>query len=270
MGGTGGPWGSRTAGSLAPGCFDASIPRVALGQPAPRVPLPGVPRRVPPRGQRQAGGWPGGTIPGPAWCDPPAAAGALQVNQKPKEAWVALGGKVALECQVTSAEPWIQLHLEWLKDRGHGVLCTIRLNSNATAATTCGPHLHLTWRSPHAVLDLRDARLDDAGRYVCRVTLESPHLAKVSGNGTQLTVSAAPAAADDRHAVGDWVPDALDAAIYLNTEPRSEKAPKELVPPQNMESIHQEGLQQAWPPGHPACPEHPRHPGPLGAHRAWP
>ncbi|XP_068775947.1 uncharacterized protein [Struthio camelus] len=244
------------------------------------------------------------------------SAGALQVNQKPKEAWVALGGKVALECQVTSAEPWIQLHLEWLKDRGHGVLCTIRLNSNATAATTCGPHLHLTWRSPHAVLDLRDARLDDAGRYVCRVTLESPHLAKVSGNGTQLTVSAAPAAADDRHAVGDWVPDALggcpgtpacpaqlrvlagvagglagvlallllslalaccwhrrrnaDAAIYLNTEPRSEKAPKELVPPQNMESIHQEGLQQAWPPGHPACPEHPRHPGPLGAHRAWP
>ncbi|NXC23099.1 TMIG2 protein, partial [Corythaeola cristata] len=99
--------------------------------------------------------------------------GALQVSQDPGEVWVAAGGGVTLECRVLVAEPWDLLRLEWVKDAGHRVLCATRLRPTTPAPpSSCGPHLHLAWHPPRATLSLRQAQGDDAGLYVCRVTLE--------------------------------------------------------------------------------------------------
>ncbi|NXW56160.1 TMIG2 protein, partial [Eurystomus gularis] len=106
----------------------------------------------------------------------PLAAGALRVSQDPGEMWVMEGDEVALGCQVLVAEPWDLLRLEWVKDVGRGVLCAIRLRpTTPMAPTPCTPHaprLHLAWYPPWATLSLRQARGDDAGHYLCRVTLE--------------------------------------------------------------------------------------------------
>ncbi|NXC78134.1 TMIG2 protein, partial [Anhinga anhinga] len=102
------------------------------------------------------------------------AAGALQVSQSPGETRVTVGGGAALGCQVLVSEPWDMLRLEWVKDVGHGVLlCDTRLHSAApTTVAPCAPRLHLAWHPPCATLSLHHAREDDAGRYLCRVTLE--------------------------------------------------------------------------------------------------
>lgn len=118
------------------------------------------------------------------------AAGALQVSQDPGEAQVTVGGEVALVCWVLVAEPWDLLRLEWVKEVGHGVLCATRLRpSTSTPLVPCVPRLHLSWQPPRATLSLRQARGDDAGRYLCRVTLEIPRYSTATGNGTLLSVS---------------------------------------------------------------------------------
>ncbi|NXK29160.1 TMIG2 protein, partial [Arenaria interpres] len=101
------------------------------------------------------------------------AVGALRVSQDPGEARVTAGDKVALGCQVLVAEPWDVLRLEWVKDTGHGVLCDTRLHPTALASPiSCAPRLRLAWDPPWANLSLRQARGDDAGCYLCRVTIE--------------------------------------------------------------------------------------------------
>ncbi|KAF1422100.1 Transmembrane and immunoglobulin domain-containing protein 2, partial [Spheniscus humboldti] len=100
--------------------------------------------------------------------------GALRVSQDPGEVRVTVGGGVALGCRVLVAEPWDLLRLEWVKDVGHGVLCAVRLHPTAAPAlpVPCTPRLSLAWHPPRATLSLHQARGDDAGRYLCRVTLE--------------------------------------------------------------------------------------------------
>ncbi|XP_064353392.1 transmembrane and immunoglobulin domain-containing protein 2 isoform X2 [Dromaius novaehollandiae] len=220
----------------------------------------------------------------------PGAAGALRVSQEPRQAWVAPGGGVALGCRVAAAERWQLLRLEWLKAGGDEALCEARLRPAGPAApAACAPCLRLAWRPPRATLHLRGARPGHAGCYVCRVTLEIPRLATATGNGTLLSVGAAP---DDGRGVG--LPAALggglggsallllalglcccrrrcrsaDTVIYANTLPRSTRAPKDLVSLKELDnSIYQEGLQRARPPQPPACPGHP---GTPGARRARP
>ncbi|NXV37761.1 TMIG2 protein, partial [Rissa tridactyla] len=98
---------------------------------------------------------------------------ALQVSQDPGEVRVMVGDEVALGCRVVVAEPWDLLRLEWVKDGGHGALCATRLHPTALASPApCAPRLHLAWHPPRATLSLRQAQGDDAGRYLCRVTLE--------------------------------------------------------------------------------------------------
>ncbi|NXS51015.1 TMIG2 protein, partial [Balaeniceps rex] len=99
--------------------------------------------------------------------------GALQVSQDPDEVRVTVGSEVALGCQVLAAEPWDLLRIEWVKDTGCRVLCAARLHPTAlTPPAACTPHLHLAWHPPHATLSLRHVRRDDAGHYLCQVTLE--------------------------------------------------------------------------------------------------
>ncbi|NXN12868.1 TMIG2 protein, partial [Indicator maculatus] len=99
------------------------------------------------------------------------AAGALQVNQDPGEVQVAEGDSVALECQVLTAKPWARLRLEWLKE--HKELCATLLRpATPVLNATCPPHLHLAWSPPRATLSLHQVRGDDAGLYLCRITLE--------------------------------------------------------------------------------------------------
>lgn len=101
-----------------------------------------------------------------------------------------VGDEVALGCRVVVAEPWDLLRLEWVKDGGHGALCATRLHPTALASPApCAPRLHLAWHPPRATLSLRQAQGDDAGRYLCRVTLEIPHHGMATGNGTLLSVS---------------------------------------------------------------------------------
>ncbi|NXT81389.1 TMIG2 protein, partial [Zapornia atra] len=98
--------------------------------------------------------------------------GALHVSQKPSEVQVALGDNAALECQVLVAEHWNLLRLEWTKDGEHRVLCGTRLNATSVPLSPCGPRLQLGWHQLRATLSLQRARAGDAGRYVCRVTME--------------------------------------------------------------------------------------------------
>ncbi|NXT47617.1 TMIG2 protein, partial [Pluvianellus socialis] len=105
------------------------------------------------------------------------AVGALQVSQDPDKVQVTAGDKVALECHVLVAESWDLLRLEWVKDAGNRVLCATRLYHRRVQATTvppspCPPRLHLDWQPPCATLSLLQVQGDDAGRYLCRVTLE--------------------------------------------------------------------------------------------------
>ncbi|XP_076215799.1 transmembrane and immunoglobulin domain-containing protein 2 [Aptenodytes patagonicus] len=203
------------------------------------------------------------------------AAGALRVSQDPGEARVTVGGRVALGCQVLVAEPWDLLRLEWLKDVGRRVLCTARLHPTAPhPPVPCTPRLRLAWHPPRATLSLHQARGDDAGRYLCRVTLEIPHHSTATGNGTLLSISTA---ADGGHQAGlvwglavalggtalllglaflghrRWRRNS-DAGIYLNMLPPSAWAPKKLLrAPTVMENnMYQGGLRGAWgPPGTP-------------------
>ncbi|NXL64956.1 TMIG2 protein, partial [Chordeiles acutipennis] len=101
------------------------------------------------------------------------AVGALQVIQEPREMRVTVGDTVALRCWVLEAEPWELLRLEWVQEMGHRVLCATRLRpTTPVPLVPCAPHLRLAWNPPHATLSLFRARGDDAGRYLCRVTLE--------------------------------------------------------------------------------------------------
>ncbi|NXF37124.1 TMIG2 protein, partial [Nyctibius bracteatus] len=104
---------------------------------------------------------------------PLLGAGALQVSQDPGEVQVTAGDGVALGCQVLAAEPWDLLRLEWVQDGGRGVLCAARLRPTVPVPPApCAPRLRLAWHPPRATLSLRQAQGDDAGHYLCRVTLE--------------------------------------------------------------------------------------------------
>ncbi|XP_042650954.1 uncharacterized protein LOC122153667 isoform X4 [Tyto alba] len=168
---------------------------------------------------------------------PLLGAGALQVSQDPDELWVAAGDRVTLGCRVLEADPWDLLWLEWVKDVGRRVLCAARLRpTTPTPSAPCTPRLHLAWHPPRATLSLLQARGDDVGRYLCRVTLEIPRYATATGNGTRLSVDTV---ADGGHQA--------DTAIYVNVLPPSAQAPKEVLPPPpEMEnSWYQEGLYHA-------------------------
>ncbi|XP_075579990.1 LOW QUALITY PROTEIN: transmembrane and immunoglobulin domain-containing protein 2 [Pelecanus crispus] len=180
------------------------------------------------------------------------AAGALQVSQDPSEAWVTVGGSVALGCQVLTAGPWDLLRLEWVKDTERKVLCATRLHPAALAPpNSCTPRFHLAWHPPCATLSLQHAQGDDAGHYVCRVTLEIPRHDTATGNGTLLSVSTA---SDGGHQAGlVWgLVGALggtalllglaflghwcwrrnsDTGIYMNVLPASAQPPPEAVAP---------------------------------------
>ncbi|KAM6040321.1 transmembrane and immunoglobulin domain-containing protein 2 [Theristicus caerulescens] len=214
---------------------------------------------------------------------PLLGAGALRVSQDPGEVQVTEGGGVALGCQVLAAKPWELLRLEWVKDTGHGVLCAARLHPAALATPApCTPRLRLAWDPPRATLSLRQAQRDDAGRYLCRVTLEIPHHSTATGNGTLLSVSTA--ATDGGHqaglvwglagalgAIGLLLGLALlghwrwhrnsDTGIYVNMLPASARAPEKLLPPPKVmeESTHQAGPRWAqgpqWARGPPAAPQ---------------
>ncbi|NWH44594.1 TMIG2 protein, partial [Fregata magnificens] len=98
---------------------------------------------------------------------------ALRVSQDPGEAQVTVGGGVSLGCHVLVNESWDLLRLEWVKDVGHGVLCAARLHpATPVPPAPCTPRLRLAWHPPRATLSLQQAQGDDAGRYLCRVTLE--------------------------------------------------------------------------------------------------
>ncbi|XP_042650952.1 uncharacterized protein LOC122153667 isoform X2 [Tyto alba] len=199
---------------------------------------------------------------------PLLGAGALQVSQDPDELWVAAGDRVTLGCRVLEADPWDLLWLEWVKDVGRRVLCAARLRpTTPTPSAPCTPRLHLAWHPPRATLSLLQARGDDVGRYLCRVTLEIPRYATATGNGTRLSVDTV---ADGGHQAGlvwglagglggtalllglaflghqRWCRNS-DTAIYVNVLPPSAQAPKEVLPPPpEMEnSWYQEGLYHA-------------------------
>ncbi|NXW50123.1 TMIG2 protein, partial [Nyctiprogne leucopyga] len=100
------------------------------------------------------------------------AVGALQVIQNPGEMRVTVGDTVALRCWVLEAEPWELLRLEWVTGTGHRMLCATRLHPTTPGLFPCAPRLRLAWNPPHATLSLFRVQGDDAGRYLCRVTLE--------------------------------------------------------------------------------------------------
>uniref|UniRef100_A0A672UGH9 Ig-like domain-containing protein n=1 Tax=Strigops habroptila TaxID=2489341 RepID=A0A672UGH9_STRHB len=119
------------------------------------------------------------------------AAGALRVSQVPGELWVPAGEEVTLWCRVLAAEPWDLLRVEWVKDGARGALCAARLRpGTSTAPAPCGPRLRMAWDPPSATLSLHRAQGEDAGRYLCRVTVEIPHHGTATGNGTRLHVTA--------------------------------------------------------------------------------
>lgn len=113
------------------------------------------------------------------------------MSQDPGEAQVTAGDEVALGCRVLVAEPWDLLQLEWVRDTGRRVLCATRLRpATPVPSSPCTPRLRLAWVPPRATLSVLQARGDDAGRYLCRVTLEIPFHSTVTGNGTLLSVTA--------------------------------------------------------------------------------
>ncbi|XP_068020882.1 transmembrane and immunoglobulin domain-containing protein 2 isoform X2 [Melanerpes formicivorus] len=193
------------------------------------------------------------------------AAGALQVSQNPGEVQVAEGGRVALECQVLTAEPWHRLRLEWVKE--HKKLCTTLLRPNTSVPNaTCSPRLHLAWSRPRATLSLRQARGDDAGLYLCLIILEIPTHGTATGNGTLLRVTTE---ADGGHRAGLlWgLVGGLGAAvllglailthwccsrnpdrnIYENMMPLSTQTPRKLPPPPKVmeNAMYHVGTQRA-------------------------
>ncbi|XP_030365189.1 transmembrane and immunoglobulin domain-containing protein 2 isoform X2 [Strigops habroptila] len=203
---------------------------------------------------------------------PLLGAGALRVSQVPGELWVPAGEEVTLWCRVLAAEPWDLLRVEWVKDGARGALCAARLRpGTSTAPAPCGPRLRMAWDPPSATLSLHRAQGEDAGRYLCRVTVEIPHHGTATGNGTRLHVTAA----DGGHQAGlaGGLAGALggsalllalavlchrhwrrtsDTRIYVNMAPR---APKKLLPPPKvMESrTYQTGLHRAR--GPPTAPQ---------------
>ncbi|NWR77017.1 TMIG2 protein, partial [Centropus unirufus] len=104
---------------------------------------------------------------------PLLAAGALKVSQDPGEVTVTAGDGVALGCCVLANEPWDLLRMEWVKDAGHKVLCATRLHpATPLPCSNCTPRLCLAWHPPCATLSLHQVHGDDAGNYLCWVTLE--------------------------------------------------------------------------------------------------
>ncbi|XP_069734296.1 LOW QUALITY PROTEIN: transmembrane and immunoglobulin domain-containing protein 2 [Phaenicophaeus curvirostris] len=192
---------------------------------------------------------------------PLVGAGTLQVSQDPSELQVTAGSRVALGCQVLVAEPWDLLRMEWVKDGEPGVLCATRLRpTTPISSSNCTSHHRLAWQPPCATLSLRQAQGDDAGRYLCHVTLEIPHRSTATGNGTLLSVSTA---ADGGYQTGlawrlagslggtalllglvllirrCWRSNS-GAGIYLNVLPPSARARKKLLPPSMvMENTYQ-------------------------------
>ncbi|XP_059726278.1 transmembrane and immunoglobulin domain-containing protein 2 isoform X1 [Haemorhous mexicanus] len=128
---------------------------------------------------------------------PLLGAGALRVTQEPGELQVTAGDTVALECRVALevAEGAALLRMEWLRDRGLGVLCATRLNfSIPLSLSPCprrAPGAQLAWHPPRATLSLPQVQRNDSGRYLCRVTLEIPRHDTATGNGTELRVTPA-------------------------------------------------------------------------------
>ncbi|KAK2542021.1 transmembrane and immunoglobulin domain-containing protein 2 isoform X2 [Columba livia] len=192
-------------------------------------------------------------------------AGALQVSQDPGEVQVTAGDEVALGCRVLVAEPWDLLRLEWVWDTAHRVLCATRLRpTTPVPSSPCAPRLCLAWNPPCATLSVLQARGEDAGRYLCRVTLEIPRLGTAIGNGTLLNVTAA---ADGGHHTGlvwglggglggtalllglallghrCWRRDP-ETSIYMNTLPSLAGVPKKLPSPHTVmeNSTYQGGL----------------------------
>ncbi|XP_075031183.1 LOW QUALITY PROTEIN: uncharacterized protein LOC142093688 [Calonectris borealis] len=204
---------------------------------------------------------------------PLLGAGALRVSQDPGEERVTVGGGVAFGCRVMVAKPWDLLWLEWVKDVGRGVLCAACLCPAApTPPAPCTPRLCLAWHPPGATLSLHKGQGDDAGRYLCWVTLEIARHGTATGNGTLLIVSTA---ADGGHQAGlagglvgalrgtalllgldllahrRWRRNS-DTGIYLNVLPPSARAPKKPLPPPTVmkNSTYQGRLQQAPPSTH--------------------
>ncbi|XP_009068057.1 PREDICTED: transmembrane and immunoglobulin domain-containing protein 2, partial [Acanthisitta chloris] len=117
---------------------------------------------------------------------------ALQVTQEPSEMQVTAGDRVVLQCQVEVAEPWDLLRVDWVQDGAHGVLCTNRWNhSTLTPPPCCTSDLCTAWHPDGATLSLLRVREDHAGHYLCKVTVEIPHLVMATSNGTTLSVTPA-------------------------------------------------------------------------------
>ncbi|XP_021100649.1 transmembrane and immunoglobulin domain-containing protein 2 [Heterocephalus glaber] len=100
---------------------------------------------------------------------------------------VTQGGQATLACQVTRAQSWERLRVEWTKDGD--VICQLLLTKGTPSPGMCGPRAQLSWRAPEDItLKLDQLTLNDSGAYVCQVTSEIPELEKAEGNRTQLLV----------------------------------------------------------------------------------
>ncbi|EHB14618.1 Transmembrane and immunoglobulin domain-containing protein 2 [Heterocephalus glaber] len=112
---------------------------------------------------------------------------SLSVKQWPMSLRVTQGGQATLACQVTRAQSWERLRVEWTKDGD--VICQLLLTKGTPSPGMCGPRAQLSWRAPEDItLKLDQLTLNDSGAYVCQVTSEIPELEKAEGNRTQLLV----------------------------------------------------------------------------------
>ncbi|XP_059726282.1 transmembrane and immunoglobulin domain-containing protein 2 isoform X4 [Haemorhous mexicanus] len=184
---------------------------------------------------------------------PLLGAGALRVTQEPGELQVTAGDTVALECRVALevAEGAALLRMEWLRDRGLGVLCATRLNfSIPLSLSPCprrAPGAQLAWHPPRATLSLPQVQRNDSGRYLCRVTLEIPRHDTATGNGTELRVTPALGG----HRTGAVHP---DSAIYLNVGSTWARGPAKPPPPAPEISPYQREPRRARGPSPPPRP----------------
>ncbi|KAM6168052.1 transmembrane and immunoglobulin domain-containing protein 2 [Erethizon dorsatum] len=113
----------------------------------------------------------------------------LIVQQWPTSLRVTRGGQATLACQVTQAQAWERLRVEWTKDGA--LMCQLLLTNGTHSPGGCGPRGQLSWPAPGDMrLQLDPLTLNDSGVYVCRATVEIPELEKAEGNQTQLMVDA--------------------------------------------------------------------------------